>query len=77
MKTCFFIGHRNAPESLTPLLDEAIERHITEYGVAEFVVGHYGNFDMMVAGAVRRAKPHAACCSGACKTRECSPILFV
>ena len=56
MLTCFFIGHRNAPEMLRPLLDEAIERHITEYGVAEFVVGHYGHFDMMAAGAVRRAK---------------------
>ena len=56
MKTCFFIGHRNAPGTLRPLLDEAIERHITEYGVAEFVVGHYGHFDMMAAGAVRRAK---------------------
>lgn len=56
MKTCFFIGHRNAPETLHPLLDEAIEHHITEYGVTEFVVGHYGRFDMMAAGAVRRAK---------------------
>lgn len=55
-KSCFFIGHRNAPETLRPLLDEAIERHITKYGVAEFVVGHYGHFDMMAAGAVRRAK---------------------
>ena len=56
MKTCFFIGHRNAPETLHPLLDEAIERHIAEYGVTEFVAGHYGRFDYMAAGAVRRAK---------------------
>lgn len=56
MKTCFFIGHRSAPETLRPLLDDAIERHIIEYGVTEFVVGHYGRFDMMAAGAVRRAK---------------------
>ena len=56
MKTCFFIGHRNAPETVRPLLDAAIERHIAEYGVTEFVAGHYGRFDYMAAGAVRRAK---------------------
>ena len=56
MSTCFFIGHRNAPETLRPLLDDVIERHISEYGVTEFVAGHYGRFDYMAAGAVRRAK---------------------
>ena len=56
MKTCFFIGQRNAPETLRPLLDDAIERHITEYGVTEFIVGHYGRFDDIAAGAVRKAK---------------------
>ena len=55
-KTCFFIGHRDTPESVRPLLDEAVERHIAEYGVTDFVVGHYGRFDDMAAGAVRRAK---------------------
>lgn len=38
--TCFFIGHHNAPQSVSPLLDEAVERHITEYGVTRFIVGH-------------------------------------
>lgn len=57
-QTCFFIGHRNAPETLRPLLDAAIERHISEYGVTDFVVGHYGRFDYIAAGAVRRAKEH-------------------
>jgi len=56
MPSCFFIGHRNAPETLHPLLDAAIERHINDYGVTEFIVGHYGHFDDMAAGAVRRAK---------------------
>ena len=55
-KSCFFIGHRDAPETLRPLLDTTVERHITEYGVTEFVVGHYGRFDYMAAGAVQRAK---------------------
>ena len=56
MKTCFFIGHRNAPETLRPLLDAAVKRHITEYGVTEFIAGHYGRFVYMAAGAVRKAK---------------------
>lgn len=55
-KTCFFIGSRYATSELQKPLDEAIERHIVEYGVTEFVVGHYGNFDMEVIGALRRAK---------------------
>ena len=56
MKTCFFIGHRNASETLRLLLDEAVERHITDYGVTRFLVGHYGAFDAMAASAVIRAK---------------------
>ena len=32
MPTCFFLGSRHANSSLSPLLDEAIERHIVEYG---------------------------------------------
>ena len=56
MKSCFFIGHRNAPETLLPLLASAVERHITEYGVTEFIAGHYGSFDYMAAGAVKQAK---------------------
>ena len=56
MKTCFFIGHHNVPETVRPLLDAAVERHITEYGVTRFIVGHYGTFDRMAASAVIRAK---------------------
>lgn len=56
MSTCFFIGSRYATDVVAGPLDEAIERHIAEYGVTEFVVGHYGNFDMEVTGALRRAK---------------------
>ena len=56
MRTCFFIGHHDAPESVRPLLDEAVERDITDYGVMRFIVGHYGMFDAMAAGAVIRAK---------------------
>ena len=56
MKTCFFIGHRDAPESIYGRLLAAVERHIIEYGVTDFVVGRYGNFDRLVARAVIEAK---------------------
>lgn len=56
MPTCFFIGHRDTPESLLPALSAEVERHITEYGVTEFLVGHYGSFDRLAARAVREAK---------------------
>ena len=41
---------------MLPLLAEVVERHITEYGVTDFFVGHYGNFDSMAAHAVKEAK---------------------
>lgn len=41
---------------MLPLLTEAVERHITEYGVTDFYVGHYGAFDGMAAHAVKEAK---------------------
>jgi len=53
---CFFIGHRDAPESVYPALCRAVENHIAEHGVTEFVVGRYGNFDSMAARAVTEAK---------------------
>ena len=55
-KTCFFIGHRNAKPEVAPKLAEEIERHIVDYGVDAFVVGHYGQFDFMAAQAVIQAK---------------------
>lgn len=56
IKTCFFIGHRDAPDELLPALIAEAERHVTEYGVEEFVVGHYGNFDTLAGKAVREVK---------------------
>lgn len=60
MGSCFFIGHRETPDRVYPTLIETIERHIAEYGVSEFVVGQYGNFDRLVIRAlsqVKRAHP--------------------
>ena len=39
MSTCFFIGHRDAPDSILPSLSAAIETRIVEDGVDQFVVG--------------------------------------
>ena len=51
-ESCFFIGHREASQEIVPALEEAIEKHIVEYGVTEFVVGNYGGFDHLAANAV-------------------------
>ncbi len=56
MKSCFFIGHREASEEILPALAEKVEQHIVEYGVTAFVVGRYGGFDRMAAKAVISAK---------------------
>ena len=54
-KSCFFIGHREASEEIYPALYAAVEQHILEYGVTEFIVGHYGGFDRLAASAVKEA----------------------
>ena len=56
MKRCFFIGHRDVSENIYPALEAAVERHVVEYGVTEFLVGHYGRFDRLAAKAVISAK---------------------
>ena len=52
MKSCFFIGHREASSELLPILTQVVKKHISEYGVTEFIVGGYGNFDHLAAKAV-------------------------
>lgn len=54
--TCFFIGHRDAPDSLLPELIRQVERHIAVYGVREFTVGRYGRFDFLAVAAVQKAR---------------------
>ena len=53
---CFFIGHRETPDSIYPVLLRAVEEHIVQYGVTEFIVGHYGSFDFLAARAVTELK---------------------
>lgn len=55
-KTCYFIGQREAPDSLLPILDAEVKRHITEYSVTDFVVGKHGRFDGMAAHYIKAAK---------------------
>lgn len=52
----FFIGHRDTPDSIYPALEAAVEKHIVEYGVLDFIVGHYGRFDALATRAVQTAK---------------------
>lgn len=56
MKSCFFIGHREASTEILPELMKAVEQHIVDYDVTEFIVGNYGGFDHMAAKAVIAAK---------------------
>ena len=59
MKTCFLIGHRDAPNMLREKLEKAIAEAITEYRVTEFVVGQYGAFDKMAASCLSICPPNA------------------
>lgn len=56
MSSCFFIGHRETMGEIYPQLEAAIERHITQLGVREFIVGNYGGFDRIAARALVAAK---------------------
>lgn len=61
MKSCFFIGHREADDRLLPKLIDTIEWLITEENVSGFYVGGYGGFDRIAGIAVKQAKkrhPH-------------------
>lgn len=56
MKSCFFIGHREADERLLPQLVAVSERLVTEEQVSYFYVGGYGGFDHIAATAVKEVK---------------------
>lgn len=56
MKRCFFIGHRDAGDEMYSALLNAVQTHVNMYGVREFIVGRYGNFDKMAAKAVKQIK---------------------
>ncbi len=56
MKSCFFIGHRDAPESIRTDLTQAITELIEREQVQEFIVGSYGRFDQIVQVVLAEVK---------------------
>ena len=61
MKRCFFLGHRDAPESISKALERTIESLILDSEVEEFIVGNYGRFDTLVQQTLAQLKkkyPH-------------------
>lgn len=54
--SCYFIGHRDAGEDLLSALTVAVERHVMDFGVIDFFVGHYGGFDSLVARVLKESK---------------------
>ena len=50
------MGNRHTPSSIKEQLADVVEKHITEYGVNTFTVGHYGAFDSMVIGVLQELK---------------------
>lgn len=57
-KRIFFIGHRNAPASLLPVLSDAIVRHAFLSENVELIIGQYGAFDRMAAKSALQLKKH-------------------
>lgn len=58
-KACFFIGNGKLygkEQEIRPLLEEEIRKYIAEYGVTEFFVGNYGQFDSLVKSVLDRMK---------------------
>ena len=53
---CFMIGHRDTPAGIYSHLQYEAGRRVAQFGVTEFLVGHYGNFDRLSAKAIRAAK---------------------
>ena len=44
---CTFFGHRDAPESIKPLLRKVLLNLIENQGITQFYAGNQGNFDAM------------------------------
>lgn len=56
LKSCFFIGHREADERLLSILVNTIERLVASEDVTCFYVGGYGGFDRIATTAVKQVK---------------------
>ncbi|MBR5108582.1 MAG: hypothetical protein IK099_00175 [Clostridia bacterium] len=56
MKTCFFIGHRDASDEILPYIRDAAEKLIVQEEVTQFYVGGYGKFDRLAGQAITDLK---------------------
>lgn len=56
MKICTFFGHKDSPDNIYTQLVTAIEDQIVSHSVNEFLVGCNGNFDRLVASALKILK---------------------
>lgn len=55
-RSCFLFGHADCPDSVMPILEQAVERFYTNFQVRYFYVGNRGRFDSLAAASVKRAK---------------------
>ena len=51
--TCTFIGHRDTPSTIKPILKNTIIELIEKYSVNDFYVGNHGGFDSMVLSTLK------------------------
>ena len=51
--TCTFIGHRDTPSTIKPILKNTIIDLIEKYSVNDFYVGNHGDFDSMVLSTLK------------------------
>lgn len=61
MSACTFFGHRDAPDTIRPHLQTAIEHLILKENVTCFYVGNHGAFDRIVYSVLRQMRekyPH-------------------
>ena len=56
MKSCYFIGHREADERLLPCLVDSVKHLVMDESVRYFYVGGYGGFDRIAGMAVKEVK---------------------
>ena len=56
MSSCTFFGHRDAPDTIKPILREKIIDLIENRGVELFYVGNQGAFDRTAIGVLRGLK---------------------
>ena len=56
VKSCFFIGHKEAGRELLPLIIEAAEHIIQENQAITFYTGGYGSFDHLAGEAIIQLK---------------------